>query len=66
MDPNANLREQEVLLARYTVADRRRLRELRKALATWLTNGGFDPQWAEYPHAARYFKQLRLYVDAGR
>jgi hypothetical protein len=42
MDPNANLAEQE------TCTDSARLRELRQALAQWLRNGGFEPNWATY------------------
>lgn len=50
MDPNANLREQS------TCTDPARLRELRQALAAWLSSGGFAPDWDAYPDAARDFR----------
>lgn len=74
MDPNANLQEQEQLLARKEYfknlpltrhpplreEDVARLRELRATLRVWLTNGGFEPDWAAYPKAARYYRQFHL------
>lgn len=64
MDPNANISEQENLLANrhqyhkvpyVTEAERRdarRLRELRQALAEWLARGGFEPDWNLAPRVA--------------
>lgn len=34
---------------------RRQLRALRTALRQWLSRGGFEPDWTQYPIAARYF-----------
>lgn len=68
MDPNANLQEQEQLVASYAgrkLPDRHdaaRLRYLRKTLRQWLTDGGFAPDWAACPQAARYYKHFRLYL----
>lgn len=68
MDPNANLQEQERLIASMhrlpTTADlllkekRARLKELRVALVDWLKGGGFTPDWTQCPKAARYFAKL--------
>jgi hypothetical protein len=64
MDPNANLQEQARLLdlngldrldRDLSLADKRRLRELREALQEWRNRGGFDPQWYKFPHATRAF-----------
>lgn len=73
MDPNANLQEQERILCnrlrvRYgePKPDAPRLRELRHALIEWLRGGGFEPDWVVCPHAATYYKQLRLYLAGGR
>jgi hypothetical protein len=54
MDPNANLAEQERILTSSPI-DRARLRELRDALREWLGNGGFAPDWARHPKAAKYY-----------
>ncbi len=62
MDPNANLREQEILITdraargRYLSGDAARLTELRQALYDWIHDGGFEPDWATYPNAAKYFR----------
>ena len=64
MDPNANLREQDQLLT--GKGDAARLRELRMALRVWLTDGGFEPDWAAYPRAARYYRQFRLYLAGAK
>lgn len=63
MDPNANLQEQEWIITESfrdedgLRTDRARLRELRQALAGWLTNGGFRPtNVAECPNAAKYYR----------
>jgi hypothetical protein len=72
MDPNANLREQEQLVASYAgrkLPDRHdaaRLRYLRKALRAWLTDGGFEPDWAANPRAARYYKHFREYLAGAK
>ena len=61
MDPNANLQEQDKLLDQHLHTqllnrhDRERLRELREALVDWIARGGFQPDWAAYPHAAKYY-----------
>ncbi len=59
MDPNANLREQDEIanipLLQRTPEQILRLNELRRDLFTWLRNGGFEPTWALYPRAARYY-----------
>lgn len=70
MDPNANLREQEQLLAarhrpsgdlsqvpdaRQAQADHARLWDLRQALYDWIRDGGFEPDWAACPRAAAYY-----------
>lgn len=64
VDPDANLREQERLLAEppaTTVqarqADYYRLRDLRHALGLWLALGGRPPDWAACPTAAAYYPQ---------
>lgn len=74
MDHNANLQEQERLLThgvetlrllygiRWEAGSRRRLRELRHALASWLASGGFEPDWSACPNAARYFVNARKEV----
>jgi len=53
MDPDANMREQEAILAES--GRRRRLRELRDALLVWLQNHGVEPRWSEYPRAQRWY-----------
>jgi hypothetical protein len=64
MDPNANLRMQENLLADlnlpYVPASVRRtyrqeLNALRAHLRTWLNGGGFEPDWSACPMAAKFF-----------
>lgn len=69
MDPNANLREQEDILARSTRRDAngtnhgtvptrddyRRLGELRQALYDWIRAGGFEPDWTLGPVARHYY-----------
>lgn len=65
MDPNANLAEQERILAEIPrvptsstllLRDKRaRLKELRVALVDWLKAGGFEPAWSKCPKATRYF-----------
>lgn len=64
MDPNANLQEQDRLLAQATrdVHDRACLRELRSALSEWLRCGGFAPDWTKAPRAARYYGKGIEYV----
>lgn len=62
MDPNANLQEQEQLIA---VAYERKLRrveldrlaDLREALGEWLEGGGFAPDWTLAPRARKYWGQ---------
>jgi len=64
MDPNANLAEQEWILAelaRVAAADVgtepliARLTDLREALVGWMAAGGFQPMWTSAPHASVYF-----------
>ena len=64
MDPNANLAEQEAIMARSYGANvygpilpslKPRLRELRLALAQWLRRGGFEPDWSKAPNARKYY-----------
>lgn len=64
MDPNANLKEQEDLYVhwqrgghRLHAAFRNRLIELQRALANWLRNGGFEPNWELAPNARKYYKK---------
>lgn len=54
MDPDANLAEQDQILAdgRH---ERGRLAELREALREWLQRGGFEPQWHRAPRAAAFY-----------
>lgn len=56
MDPNANLQEQATLLDAMDRSDRRRLSELRHALQSWLTSGGFAPNWNTFPQATKAYK----------
>lgn len=58
MDPDANLQEQERILAAGArgPANRIRLHDLREALWTWLRRRGYEPRWSECPKAARHFK----------
>lgn len=62
MDPNANLAEQDQILAAdrpLTAAARRRLSELRLALSAWLARKGFEPAWTAHPTAAAHFRTWR-------
>lgn len=62
MDPNANLAEQDQILAAdrpLSAAARRRLSELRLALSSWLARKGFEPTWTQYPIAAAHFQTWR-------
>lgn len=65
MDPDANLAEQDAILAGavrtapqspITDAARDRLRELRHDLRRWIMRGGFEPDWTRYPLAARQYR----------
>jgi hypothetical protein len=64
MDPNANLRRQEYILdiLFMTVTGRKdnraELAELRAALRDWLKSGGFQPDWADCPLAAKWFARF--------
>lgn len=58
MDPNANLAEQERILAAgaaHATAQRARLHELRQALNNWIGHDGFAPDWSRCPRAAKYY-----------
>ena len=63
MDPNANLQEQERILEsliepadrRTRAYQKRRLAELRDALADWIRCGGFQPDWTKAPRASVYY-----------
>ncbi len=59
MDPNANLKDQEALLAipakQRQSYQRDRLHELRIALTGWIRGGGFEPDWATCPLASSYY-----------
>ena len=63
MDPNANVREQESLLAMVEPgvamgdSDRARLGELRRALAGWIRGGGFAPTWSAVPLTVAYYRR---------
>jgi hypothetical protein len=64
MDPNANLQEQERILAErkrtgMTRADSGRLLELRQALVQWFHAGGFRPDWSAAPLASKYWHHWR-------
>ena len=56
MDPNANLREQDELLAATSRIDKQRRSELRRALQGWLASGGFAPDWKAYPKATAAYR----------
>jgi hypothetical protein len=51
MDPNATLRDLEAELA---AKDYRAAQRCRADLMSWLSSGGFAPDWSRYPTAARY------------
>lgn len=66
MDPNENLKNQEELIQELSeyeddrdhpaaINARADLNTHRAALAKWLRHGGFQPNWAQYPRAARYY-----------
>jgi hypothetical protein len=59
MDPNANIAEQDRIMAipyaQRTRAAHARLRELRAALDEWRARGGFDPEWGTYPRVLRHY-----------
>ncbi len=59
MDPNANIVEQERILAAKGRRDGARLRELRLALWGWFHAGGFLPDWTAAPQAARHYAHRR-------
>ena len=60
MDPNENLSEQASLLGDIEGNDKLRRAELRRALLDWISNGGFEPNWKEYPEASKAFRQWRV------
>ena len=73
MDPNANLAHQAILLAKgeaLTVTQRRELAEYRRALLGWLSAGGFQPDWQQFPDAAKAYKawvrKYRKFQDLAR
>ena len=51
MDPNATLEMIDDALAE---GDRAMAREHRSNLFTWLSRGGFAPEWEAYPDAAKF------------
>ena len=63
MDPNANLAEQETLIACINASPdwnskiqlERELSELRQALYDWIRDGGFEPDWSKAPNARKYY-----------
>lgn len=66
MDPNATLRQMDYIidvkinggLRGITRKEARsELKELREALKGWLKAGGFEPDWAAYPLAAKLFRK---------
>jgi hypothetical protein len=74
MDPNANLQEQERIIAanaiiaangRTATAVKARLYELREALCEWLDRGGFAPDWDKSPLASRYFVRAGYLAPKG-
>ena len=64
MDPNATLQAIEALYAAkpayaFLAHDWVALRALRSDLSEWLARGGFEPDWALAPVAAKYWKGIR-------
>lgn len=57
MDPNANLREQNELLHTESYGGKDRRAELRRALLSWLSSGGFEPNWSKYPEATKAYRK---------
>jgi hypothetical protein len=61
MDPNANLQEQERIIAERELPNpdwreyAERLLDLRQALYDWLRDGGFEPDWSKAPNAAKHY-----------
>ena len=63
MDPNANLAEQERLIARinqyatwsFKIQLERELSEFQQALYDWIRDGGFEPDWNKAPHARKHY-----------
>lgn len=62
MDPNANLQQQERIIADRTRPDgtlhnydRYALHGLRMELRAWLDRGGFEPNWDQAPNARQYY-----------
>lgn len=51
MDPNTTL---ELIDDAIFDGDREAAREHRANLRTWLSKGGFEPTWNDYPRAARF------------
>lgn len=82
MDPNANLDEQERILQALadidTVLDvthartsdterlRSRLFELRVALANWLHDGGFAPDWSRAPMCLAFYRDYIVHKAVHR
>lgn len=67
MDPQANLIEQERIIAQWGheplagTPDGVRLSELRDALNEWLLDGGFQPDWEHAPLAAPHYAHHPAY-----
>lgn len=67
MDPNANLEEMALCLENLEgqsckherAHTKSRILELCEALNGWILGRGFEPDWAEFPDAARFFNDWR-------
>ena len=55
MDPNATLQAIDEAL---NVSEYEEAHELVIDLTCWIRNGGFEPNWSEYPTATRYVNYI--------
>ena len=55
MDPNVTLRELDTLICPAGPLSDEFL-ELAQALSGWLRNGGFEPNWDDYPRGTKLWK----------
>jgi hypothetical protein len=56
MDPNAALKRIEELLKTHQYLD---ASLSRMDLLTWIRNGGFEPDWKQYPTASHFVRMAR-------